>query len=178
MAREEENKEVEAPAEKPKKKTLLIVLGVVFLIIAVGAPVAFFTLKKAEIEEAPADAATNSHEVQPEGHNDEEELQEGEKPLGAIFPLDTFVVNVVGGGFLRIQIQLEFVDREISPRFYSRSVLVRDALVSLLSKQQREELLSNKGKEDLKVTVKDAVNGVLRKELINRVFFTQFVVQQ
>ena len=188
MAEKEDGKKKgeETPAEetpaKSKKKLFIIVGAVVGLLLLIGVPLAIFTLKAKpateETEELAADAATHGeHGSVPEGHDEEEELLEGEEPLGAFFPLDTFVVNLKGGRYLRMQAQLEFAEREIPQRFFSRTVLVRDAMINLLSNKAADELQEAKDKDALKNDIKDIVNEILKKEEVKKVYFTQFVVQ-
>lgn len=164
-----------APA-KSKKKKFLIIGGVVFLLIAVGAPVAFFMLKKApqggEHEAAPA-----GEEIVIEGADDEDELDEGEAALGGFLPLETFVVNLSGGKFIRIQVQLEFMERDIPARFYSRLAIVRDGIIAMLTNRTEADVITAKGKESLKHEMRDIINEVMKKEEVRNIYFTQFVVQ-
>lgn len=177
-------KEGEGAAANPKgsKRTLLLVVGgVVGLILLIGVPVAFFVLRPAEkpktSEELAADAAQGEAALVPEGSNDEDELMEGEEPLGAFFPMETFVLNLDEGRFIRLQVQLEFFGPDISKRFYARTIPLRDALISLITGKKSEGLLSDKGKEDLRGEIRDRINEILRKEEVKKVYFTQFVIQ-
>jgi len=169
-----------APAGKSKKKLFIIIGGVVVLLLAIGIPVFFMsskTPKEEHTEELDPEAAQKANALVAEGHEDEEELLEGEEPLGAMYPLDTFVVNLSGGKYIRLQAQLEFSGRDVPSRFYARQVLVRDGLITLLSAKAQDELQTPKDKEQLKNEIKDLVNEVLKKEEVKKVFFTQFLVQ-
>lgn len=178
----EGEKAVAAPA-KSKKKLFLIIGGVVVLLLAIGIPLAFMGKKGGDKElengelDPEAAAKEGAKAVMVEGHDDEEELVEGEEPLGAIFPLDTFVVNLKGGKYIRLQIQLEFVGRDIPSRFYSRNVLVRDAILTLLSVKSQEDLAEAKDKEQLRTEIKNLINEILKKEEIKKVYYSQFLVQ-
>ncbi|MCB0337206.1 MAG: hypothetical protein KDD62_12900, partial [Bdellovibrionales bacterium] len=103
MAEEElENKEGEENAQAKsaggKKKLILIVVGLVLLLVLIGAPVAYFALsgeappKEESVSELPS--GDDEKSVSMEGESDEDEWDEDEEALGAIFPLDTFVVNL------------------------------------------------------------------------------------
>lgn len=182
MADEKDEGETEgaetAPA-KSKKTLFLIIGGIVVILIAIGVPTAIMLSRGSskESEELEGDAANQVKVLAPEGHEDEEELVEGEEPLGAIFPLDTFVVNLNGGKFARVQAQLEFTGRDVPSRFYGRTVVIRDAIITLLSSRTHESLQDVKDREDLKREMKDLVNEILKKEEVKRVYFTQFIVQ-
>ena len=177
---EGEKPETEAAPPKSKKKLFIIIGGIVGLLVAVGVPAAIMLSKgstKSETEELDPEAAKGVKVLAPEGHEEEDELVEGEEPLGAIFPLDTFVVNLNGGKFIRLQAQIEFVGRDVPSRFYGRTVVIRDAIITLLSSRTQESLQEVKDREDLKREMKDLINEVLKKEEVKRVYFTQFLVQ-
>ncbi len=170
----------QAAPTKSKKKLFIIIGAVVFLIAAIGAPVAYMSLrpKNDQTQELAGDAASEDSETGSlEGSADEDQLQEGEKALGAIFPLESFVVNLQGGRYIRCQVQLEFEERDVPQRFYQRLVPIRDSMIRLLAGKTAEDMVSEKGKDGLKVQVKDTVNEILKKEEVKNVYFTQFVVQ-
>lgn len=188
MAEEKKTKDGDAQPEQAtpatsgtsKKKLLLIVGGVVLLLLLVGVPLAFFALNKGEKKdhsELDADAASSADHTVPEGIDDEDELDEGEEPIGAIFPLESLAVNLSGGGYLRAQIQLEFVERDVPSRFYLRLVPIRDGLIGLLASRKSDEINSQTGRDNLKRDIKELVNEILRREEVKNVYFTQFVIQ-
>lgn len=183
MAEEENEETTEADGNSgsdKKKKLLLIAGGVLLLCIAIGAPVAIMLMKGgAETDDAhlSGDAAHTENDLQLEGIADEDELEEDEEALGAIFPLETFVVNLAEKGYLRCQMQLEFETRDVPKRFYVRLVPIRDQIITLLNSKKRSDLLSAKGVDQLKEEVKEVANEVLRRADVRNVYFTQFVVQ-
>jgi len=169
------------PKKGGKKKIVIIAVALILLLVAIGAPVLFLMGKKEEsdaIEELSAGAAKiDGSELIPEGGADQDEAQEGEEALGAIFPLETFVVNLSGGSFIRLQLQLEFTERDIPQRFYSKLVPIRDAIITLLSARTSSDVSSVKGKEVLKAELKELVNDQLKREDVKQIYFTQFIVQ-
>lgn len=179
MANEEEGeKKTEEAAPKKSKTMLFVIIGVVVLLLGGGAA-AFFMMRGAKTEnkeELAADAALNTEGLTAEGAGEEEPLEEGEEAMGAVFPLDTFVVNLSGGRYIRVQMQLEFATRDIPRSFYGKVVVMRDAIITALTKKSADDVLSEKGKEDIKKQVKDIVNEVLRKEEVKRVYLTQYIV--
>jgi flagellar basal body-associated protein FliL len=186
MAEEEENEEGTTEGAGgsggSKKKLIMIIGGVVLLLVAVGTPVAIMMMKKGGDEKkteehASHDSAHQESDILLEGAQDEDELEEGEEALGAIFPLETFVVNLSEGGYLRAQVQVEFEGRDVPRRFYARVVPIRDNLIDLMASRAKADLLSEKGRGQLKADVKDSINEVLRHADVRQVYFSQFVVQ-
>ena len=182
--KDEEGGEAQAAAAAPsggsgKMKILMIVGFVIVLCAVAGTSILIVTKKNAKAtEQIEADAAANGEpSLAPEGAGEEEELGEDEERLGTIIPMETFVVNLTGGKYLRAQIQFEFESVEVPSRFVSRIVPVRDGIITILTKKSQADIESAKGKEDLKREIKDFVNETLKKEDVKRVYFTQFVVQ-
>jgi len=180
---EQENKEapeVAAPeAPSKNKRTLIAVGGVAGLLVLIGVPAGYFILAKEEPKEVQEVKPEMAPEIQhkPEGFEDVEELEEGEEPLGAIVPFDTFLVNLSGGKYIRTQIQVEFETLDVPTKFYTRQVPIRDSIISLLTQQTAEALQSSQGKERIRNDIRNLINQTLRKEDVRRVYFTQFVIQ-
>jgi len=180
MASEEESNPSEAAPPKKGHTGLVIAAALVVLIVIAGITI-FFVLKKGDgkaVEELSADAAEDPDALIPEGAHDEEELAEGEEPVGAMFPFETFIVNVSNGGYLRCLIHLEFDGRDIPKKFYPRIPIIRDGIIKILNGRSKETLLSDEGRERLKGDVRQLVNTVLHKEMVKKVFFSQYVVQK
>lgn len=178
--KEEQPAAAAPPPAKSKKMLFIVIGGVAVLGLAIGIPVAMMAMKgggEKTIEELPADAAKLADDSVPEGHADEDELEEGEEAMGALFPMETFVVNLEGGKYIRCQVQVEFNERDIPKRFYNKLVPVRDSIIALLSNRSADDVAGGKGKEALKGDIKDAINELLRKQEVKNIYFTQFVVQ-
>jgi flagellar basal body-associated protein FliL len=194
MAEEKDN-DGEKGAEKapPSKVTLLlankkVLAGIVVgVLVLIGAIVGIVLMKKnaaheaeakaAASAEAAADAASDPSKAQPEWFGAELDLEEDEEPLGALFPFDTFVVNLKDQHFVRAQIQIEFTSRDVPLRFLSRIVPIRDGIITLLASKDSTELLTEQGKSNLKIGIKDFINELLRSQIVGKVYFTQFVTQ-
>jgi flagellar FliL protein len=137
-------------------------------------------MKKGEpkVDELSADAAsTETPHGKLEGSEDVEDLEEGEEALGAIVPFDTFVVNLSGGKFIRVQLQVEFATLDVPRKFYSRMVPMRDAIISMLTERTPDDLESQKGKDTLKSQIRTTMNEMLHREDVKKIYFTQFVIQ-
>lgn len=177
---EDDAPEVVAP--KKSKKLLFIVAGSVLLLIVIGVVAAIFMFKGSKDKTKSSEVVeVDISKVKDDAHKlstqAEDELEEGEELLGAIAPLDAFVVNLKGGRFLRLQVQLEFVERDIPNRLRQRAAIVRDAVITLLTTKSADDVLGQDGKERLRKELKTLLNEALRKEIVKQVYFTQFVVQ-
>ena len=180
--KETEQKDLAALPAPAGKKKMIILASVALLVVGIGAPVGFFMLSgdKPEPEVTEAAEAKLDHsqpESEPEGTQDTEELEEGEEALGAILPLDTFLVNLAGGKYIRLQMQVEFETPDVPKKIYTRMVPIRDDIITLLTQQEASGLEDVNGKEKLKKSIRDLINGRLRREDVRRVYFTQFVIQ-
>jgi flagellar FliL protein len=180
-----EEEKTEAPAlaapvaPNRKKRVLLAASGIFALVIGVGVPAGYFLLK-----EEPKEVTEIAPEMEPEGKlkpeeldDPEADLEEGEEPLGAIVPLETFLVNLSGGKYIRAQVQVEFESLDVPRKFYTRAVPIRDGIISMLTQMTAENLESAKGKDKLRAEIRSLINTALRKEEVRRVYFTQFVIQ-
>ena len=172
MAKEEEGKEEAKEGGEAKaggsKKMLIIIIVVVILVLGGGAG-AFFALSGKE----PA-------EGEEEGDADvEEEEDTGEEALpGAVFPLETFIVNLgVKGSFLKTAIQLEFASPEIPHTLENDVPKLRDAIIKILTSKTSADVLTVDGKEKIREEVKKAVNEALGSEDVVQIYFTEFIVQ-
>jgi flagellar FliL protein len=160
------------------KRVLIAAGGIVALLITVGIPAGYFLLKDEQKEVAEVTPEMAPEQQKPEGHNDGEDLfEEGEEPLGAIIPFETFLVNLSGGKYIRLQAQVEFETLDVPRRFYTRAVPIRDGIISLLTQMTAENLETSKGKDKLRAEIRSTINTALRKEEVRRVYFTQFVIQ-
>lgn len=180
MAEEREDQKSEAialPAPAGRKK-LFLIGGMIALVIGIGAPVGYFVLNSPpeKVEDVQV-GKLEQEQALLEGSEDSGELEEGEEPLGAIVPFETFLVNLSGGKYIRLQAQVEFETPDIPKKLYSRMVPIRDAIITMLTQQSATDLEDTKGKEKLKKSIRDIVNERLHREDVRRVYFTQFVIQ-
>jgi flagellar FliL protein len=181
-AEKTEKPEGDAAAPKKSKKGLLIAVGALVVVLLIGAPTGYFLLKKPapKVEDVTItleDEDDGDKKSKIEGGGESIDFEEGEEAIGAIIPFDTFLVNLSGGKYIRLQVQVEFEGLDVPNRFYTRTVPIRDAILSLLSQQTADDLLASKGKDKLRTSIRNAMNDVLRREDVKRVYFTQFVIQ-
>ncbi len=100
--------------------------------------------------------------------------------VGPMFPLDTFTVNLLsdsGRRYLKVQMNLELDDEQLAAELESKTAVVRDVVIRMLSSKTLEEISTAKGKDKLKEQITDQLNLRLRDGNIRNVYFTEFVVQ-
>ena len=118
--------------------------------------------------------------VRPEEEMLEEEADEGLLTVGAMFPLDTFIVNLAdekGKRYLRVTMQIELKEGEPVEILEQRLVQVRDIILMILPTKRFQEIRSVDGKTSLRQEIMSRLNDLLKKEVINNIYFTEFVVQ-
>jgi len=203
----EENKAAEQPpVEKKKGNKTIMMMGIVIL-ISVGCAFVFVskvypsltgnvapdalvpeneaavetaeaqTVKQPETKKEPASASKKKEEKGKEG----KEGKEGaEKEGSLIVPVDTIVVNLSGSNgrrYLKAKINLEAKDGDVKKLIETKSVQIKDRLISILSSKTLEDIDGLEAQENLRKETKDAVDVVLKVEGVLQVYFTEFVVQ-
>lgn len=100
--------------------------------------------------------------------------------VGPMFPLDTFTVNLLsdsGRRYLKVQMNLELDGEELAAELESKTAVVRDVVIRMLSSKTLEEISTAKGKDKLKEQIVNQLNLRLRDGNVRNVYFTEFVVQ-
>ncbi len=203
----EENKAAEQPTvEKKKGNKTIMMMGIVIL-ISVGCAFLFVskvypsltgkvapdalipeneaavktaeaqTVKQPETKKEPASASKKKEEKGKEG----KEGKEGaEKEGSLIVPVDTIVVNLSGSNgrrYLKAKINLDAKDGDVKKLIETKSIQIKDRLISILSSKTLEDIDGLEAQENLRKEAKDAVDDVLKVEGVLQVYFTEFVVQ-
>ena len=157
MAEKAEDKKDAAPA---KKGPPMMIIMAVFAVVVLGA--AFFMVQKASAKQKGG------------------EVKKVEK--GPVMSLDEFLVNLSDPGsdhFLKVTIGLE-LDKEkgkTAESLKEQTPEIRDAILSSLSSETRDQVAPESGREKLKAQIKKNVNGALGEEDVKNVYFTNFVTQ-
>jgi len=200
----EENKAAEQPPVEKKKGNKTIIMTGIVILISVGCAFVFVskvypsltgnvapdalvpeneasgetaeaqTVKQPETKKEPASASKKKEEKGKEG-------KEGaEKEVSLIVPVDTIVVNLSGSNgrrYLKAKMNLEAKDGEVKKLIETKSVQIKDRLISILSSKTLEDIDGLEAQENLRKETKDAVDVVLKVEGVLQVYFTEFVVQ-
>lgn len=162
MAEEkEEIKDAEEGKALKKSKLKLIIIPVVVLLLAVGGFLGYSKYKKGKEAKVLA--------------------QKAEK-VSIICPLKSFVVNLldkkgVGKRYLKVTIQLEVENEENRLVVENHIPQLRDTILLLLSSQTLNEINTMEGKLELKQTLLSRMKQILGDGVVQRIYFTEFVVQ-
>jgi len=168
----EETSEEVAPPEKKSNNVVLIIIAVVLVLVL--AIVGVVVVMLAGGDDTPQAANTQqSAKQKPMKLMDSMEV-------GPMFPLETFTVNLLsdsGRRYLKVQMNLELDGEELAAELESKTAVVRDVVIRLLSSKTLEEISTAKGKDKLKEQIVNQLNLRLRDGNLRNVYFTEFVVQ-
>jgi flagellar protein FliL len=157
--------------EAPPPSKLPVVLGVIAAAILGGAGVAFLM---GGADDAAAE--TKAAEAAEGGEEEPGELGGNER---IVFSLESFNVNLRGAGggrVLRMEVQLEI--RQKDEQHIQRAVpRLRDGVLTLASDYTFADLEGLDGKTRLRDEMHGRLNKLLDYGRIERVYFTEFVVQ-
>jgi flagellar FliL protein len=172
MADEQETEGGTEEAPSGGKGKLIGIVAVVAL-VAAAAGYGGATFMATPAEPAP------SEELADAGAEGEEMDEGSSKMERTVVALKPFTVNLRGGGggrMLRLEVQLE-IDSKHAEAFELKKPVLRDAVLTLVSDQTYADLEGLDGKTHLRDALLRRLNAVLEDIRIQRVYFTDFVVQ-
>jgi len=112
------------------------------------------------------------------GGKDTEELGPGE--TGSFAQLKGLVVNPAGSQgnrYLAVSIAFETKAASVKSELKTKKVVVKDAVLRLLSERTAEELANPELRDDLKTSLLSETNRILNDGKVDRLYFTEFVLQ-
>ena len=112
--------------------------------------------------------------------NNPDQVENIDHPLGPIFSLDTFIVNLAdkgGNRYLRVTMDLELGNPEVESEINKRLPQVRDSILMILPTKRFEDISTVQGKVTLRDQIMETINGFLAQGKITNIFFKEFVVQ-
>ncbi|MBM4244993.1 MAG: flagellar basal body protein FliL [Deltaproteobacteria bacterium] len=189
-----------AEREKKKGSKLPLILGLVVLLAGGGAAAWHFGLLPFG-GDAPPDAehAEEGHGAAAEGGDHGAAAGEHGKPAakakgshggggghgaagdaGGMRPLDPFLANLADENtsrYLKLSLQVEFVDSEPPAAFDTRLPQIRDVILTLVTSKTFADIRTAEGKERLREDVIDRINHVLAQDAVKSIYFTEFIVQ-
>jgi flagellar FliL protein len=103
-----------------------------------------------------------------------------EHPLGTIFSLETFIVNLAdkgGNRYLRVTMDLELGIPDLESEIKKRLPQVRDSILMILPSKRFADISSIEGKIALRDQILETLNGFLVQGEVTKIYFKEFVVQ-
>ena len=164
--------EMDAQQEIQPKKSFLkfIILGVMVVVLGAGGYVGWNYFKGNKDENTKETRTTKANANK---NKDEAKI---------VFPLKSFIVNLadregVGKRYLRITLALEVCDEKEKRMVARYAAELRDTILLLLSSQSFKEISTMEGKLELKQALLSRINQALGGGVVQRLYFTEFVVQ-
>lgn len=153
-------------AVAPGKSRLLLLLLVPLFTAAAGGGVAYVLFQKFVAAPPVASAETADEPA-------------GPIAFGKFMQLPGVVINPSGSGgrrYLMVDVGLEAPNDKVFAEVGEKEVVVRDAIVQVLSSYSVESLTAPGAHQHLKDTLLVTINNILTRD-VDRIYFTQFVLQ-
>lgn len=99
---------------------------------------------------------------------------------GSFYQIKGIIVNPAsseGARYLMVDVGLESADSEVISDLESKEVVVRDRIIRLLGERTSTELSDISQRDSIKTELLQSVNDVLQEGAIDRLYFTQYVLQ-
>lgn len=159
------------PSEKGgSKKKLFIIIGLVSLVLLIGAGVAgYFLLMKGP---PPEDKDPGMEVPVPELNTQAE--------IGPMVNIDEFIVNIISdenNHYVKASLTIELSSEPSKEELEKRMPQIRDAILLLVGNKTFEELQDLQGKKQLKAELLSKINAILYSGQATAIYFTDFVVQ-
>lgn len=109
-----------------------------------------------------------------------EETEDVSGEIGAIYEMDTFIVNLAGDSgnhYLKVKISLELTSENVSTEIEKRIAQFTDAILTLLSSKTMEDVKTLEGKAQIRAEVITILNQYLKTGKVANVYFGDFIVQ-
>lgn len=145
---------------------LIFLVVTVLLVLTIGLAAGFFMMwSKISTLNTPGNPATAT---------------QGQATLGALFSLDTFIVNLADqerSRYLRVTMDLELEAAADVGKLNERLPQIRDRILMILPSKRFADIASMEGKTALRDEIISKLNGLFPQNMITNIFFTEFVVQ-
>lgn len=161
------DKENESTPEPKKKRGMMLVLIPLVLVAAAGGGWVAFT----QYARLSAAAAVFAESEQPE-----------DAPIeyGEFLEIQGIIINPAesnGQRYLMVNIGLESDKAKVLEEIESKEIVVRDKMVKMLGEHTVEILADISQRQTIKDELREAINKVLEKGEVQRLYFTQYVLQ-
>ncbi|MCA9754490.1 MAG: flagellar basal body-associated FliL family protein [Candidatus Eisenbacteria bacterium] len=195
------------PAKKGPLPPMVVKIAILAGILVVVAAAAVFVVVEvvapklgggdtAEVVEGEEGAAGEHGEAASEHGEKKEEKKEKKEEKGGgghggggeegggghegIVDLGDLVVNPAGTGgrrYLKVQVQVELEDPDESGLVESKTPKLRDRIIRELTSRTLSELTDPVAKDEMKETIIDEMNRILGGDIVDDMYFTEYVIQ-
>ncbi len=175
---EKDGKEEKAPNKSASgglKKFLMPGL-VGFGAIALGVTLAIFVVRPM-MSKSPDGAAPekpSDHKTEESGGN------EHGTTAGSVYTIKDIVVNPANTGgtrFLSVSFAFEVKSDSLMAQLTAKELMVRDALITILSAKSVAQLTDPKEKEIVRYQIRKRISDLLKTDQLAAVYYTDFVLQ-
>jgi len=174
--------------EKKKGKSKLILFGGIGLaVVILGVALAMFVvgpMMSGSEEEAGSEETAQVDDAHKSDGQEKPKPKKKSKGHGGgktlVYSIKDIVVNPAGTGgsrFLSVSFGFELESTELAKEFEHREMLVRDALITILSSKTVAQLTDAKQKEIVRYQIKKRLSKLLDTEELAAVYYTDFVLQ-
>lgn len=183
MAEEASTEEEQQPQEKKSNMLMIIIIVVLILIILIGAVVGILLMGDDEDTQTSVAPQAKEKTVSKSKRSSSSASYDDSRQLsdiGILYPLDTFTVNLksdAGRRYLKVTMSLELEGEELSLELDSKSPVIRDRVIRILTSKSLEEISSKKGKQKVSTQIMDTLNAMISDGTIKGIYFTEFVIQ-
>lgn len=166
MAKEKEevkDKDTESGTQPKKSKLKLILSAVMIVVLGAGGFFGWSWYSQKKAKAAQAD-------------------RKQEEAAAVVYPLKSFIVNLVdkngvGNRYLKVSLELEISGEPARATVDGNIPQLRDTILMLLSSRSLNDINTLEGKLELKQTLLSRMNRLLGEGIVQRIYFTEFVVQ-
>jgi len=165
--------EPEKPEKSPKSFKLLVIVGVAAVLLTVGVAAAWLFLLAPQSSE-------QSSVVERIKHLWTSEKKSSSTGQGHIYKMEPYLVNLMDPGaprYLKITLHVESNQEKVSEEYDKRLPQLRDAILTILSSKNYNDIMSSEGKTSLREEIKAKMNQLLVGLKVQNIYFTEFVVQ-
>ncbi|ACV67877.1 flagellar basal body-associated FliL family protein [Desulfohalobium retbaense] len=169
MAKKDENAAKQG-AKGDRKFKLLLIVASVFLLAAIGAGGYYIGTQWGSESEAAQENTPSSESVSFDSKGE----------LGPLVEMDDFLVNIADGEqtrYLKASITVEATDKKSQDELNKRIPQIRDVIIFHLGTKTFDQVRDLQGKKQLRAELTKRLNGIVDQRLVQRIFFTEFVVQ-
>ena len=156
------------------KKGLIILTGSFLIVVAIVATGLFVLWNRVSVS---VPVISETEEISKQAAEEKSGLGPKKK---AVYPLETFVVNLADPGgkrYLRVKMALELDNQALSDEIKGNMPKIRDKVLMILPAKAFKDIQTVEGKNSLRNEIIVGLNFLLEKGKVTNIYFQEFVVQ-